>query len=347
MSSLVMATHVELWPIDKLIPFARNPRTHSDAQVAPRVVATLNAMASSGKQRTTARPSYSTRLDLFAKAFPTEDYLRKVLADLFRKMGHSGVRITHGSNEKGKDIVFYREGPLHEKKLFACVVKNEPITGQAEDYRSGAPTIVAAITHGVLNQITSASNESSPDNKGGDERVDTVYVISPYECSVAARESVKGSLERSGQIHLICGQQLLELFIEHWPEFLWFESAVLTSYLSALHKNAAADYELANLILQKSSYLHPAANSILDRYVEPTCYRDLRPRHLVIDELLSKRLLTGDRYLSELRGGTRAPRGDPAARTKARRNRRRLSRGRPALPLLSRAGLAGVPAGNH
>jgi hypothetical protein len=34
MSSLVMATHVELWPIDKLIPFARNPRTHSDAQVA-------------------------------------------------------------------------------------------------------------------------------------------------------------------------------------------------------------------------------------------------------------------------------------------------------------------------
>jgi DNA modification methylase len=29
-----MATHIELWLIDKLIPFARNPRTHSDAQVA-------------------------------------------------------------------------------------------------------------------------------------------------------------------------------------------------------------------------------------------------------------------------------------------------------------------------
>ena len=29
-----MATHIELWPIDKLIPYARNPRTHSDAQVA-------------------------------------------------------------------------------------------------------------------------------------------------------------------------------------------------------------------------------------------------------------------------------------------------------------------------
>ena len=25
---------IERWPIDKLIPYARNPRTHSDAQVA-------------------------------------------------------------------------------------------------------------------------------------------------------------------------------------------------------------------------------------------------------------------------------------------------------------------------
>ena len=29
-----MAQHIELWPLEKLIPFARNPRTHSDVQVA-------------------------------------------------------------------------------------------------------------------------------------------------------------------------------------------------------------------------------------------------------------------------------------------------------------------------
>src|ERR1700691_5066768 len=29
-----MAKQIELWVIDKLIPYARNPRTHSDAQVA-------------------------------------------------------------------------------------------------------------------------------------------------------------------------------------------------------------------------------------------------------------------------------------------------------------------------
>ena len=29
-----MAQRIEIWPIEKLIPFANNPRTHSDAQVA-------------------------------------------------------------------------------------------------------------------------------------------------------------------------------------------------------------------------------------------------------------------------------------------------------------------------
>src|SRR5258708_39335372 len=29
-----MARSIEYWPLDKLIPYARNPRTHSDAQVA-------------------------------------------------------------------------------------------------------------------------------------------------------------------------------------------------------------------------------------------------------------------------------------------------------------------------
>src|SRR6202140_4346445 len=34
MTLQAMAKHIELWLIDKLIPFARNPRTHSDAQIA-------------------------------------------------------------------------------------------------------------------------------------------------------------------------------------------------------------------------------------------------------------------------------------------------------------------------
>jgi ParB-like chromosome segregation protein Spo0J len=34
MASQAIARHIEHWPLDKLIPYARNPRTHFDAQVA-------------------------------------------------------------------------------------------------------------------------------------------------------------------------------------------------------------------------------------------------------------------------------------------------------------------------
>src|SRR5882762_2685781 len=34
MNLQAMPKHIELWLLDKLIPYARNPRTHSDAQVA-------------------------------------------------------------------------------------------------------------------------------------------------------------------------------------------------------------------------------------------------------------------------------------------------------------------------
>src|SRR6266700_7047099 len=34
MTIQAIVKHIELWLLDKLIPFARNPRTHSDAQVA-------------------------------------------------------------------------------------------------------------------------------------------------------------------------------------------------------------------------------------------------------------------------------------------------------------------------
>src|SRR5580704_379289 len=34
MTLQAMVKHIQLWLIDKLIPFARNPRTHSEAQIA-------------------------------------------------------------------------------------------------------------------------------------------------------------------------------------------------------------------------------------------------------------------------------------------------------------------------
>lgn len=245
------------------------------------------------------RGGYSTKLDLFAREFESEDKLRKVVADLLRKMGHEGVRITHGPNEKGKDIVFYCKGPFGESRLFACVVKNGPITGQAEDLRNGAPTIVNRLLQGVVNQVVEAFTEPLTTGKGTEHWVDTVYVISPYECAPTTMDSVKNSLQRSGQISFVCGQALLELFAEYWREFLWFESSVLLSYLSALRKGLEEDYALATLILRKS-YLANSPGSLAELYVEPTFQRELKAHRVCGHHGLDVSLLEGERYHREI-----------------------------------------------
>jgi hypothetical protein len=247
---------------------------------------------------------YVSQLDLFAREFKTEAQLRKVVADLFRKMGHTGVRIPHGPNEKGKDIVFYSEGPLGERRLFACVVKNEPITGQADDHTSGAPTLVHRI-QGVLNQIESAFSEPLPNGRGADELVDSVYVISPYECTPSTIESVKTRLQRGGQISFKCGSDLLDLFAKHWREFLWFESTILLSYLSALRKGLEEDYALATLILQKS-YMATSPGSLSDLYVEPKFHRELRQFEIARVGSLNLGALAGHRTLGEVTEAVRS-----------------------------------------
>jgi len=242
---------------------------------------------------------YSTQVELFAREFRDEDQLRRIVADLFGKMGHSRVRITHSSGEKGKDIVFYSEGPLGERRLFACVVKNQPITGRSDDHRNGAPSLVGEVQT-VANQIQSSFSEPLADGRGNDEWVDSVYVICPHECSISTIDSVKTRLQRSGQITFICGSQLMGLFVKYWPEFLWFESSILVSYLSALRKGLDEDYALANLIL-KNPYLGESPASWADLYVEPRFHRELRLFGLRQDFKLSLDVLSGPQRLSNVK----------------------------------------------
>lgn len=242
---------------------------------------------------------YATQIELFAQEFKDEAHFRGVLADLFRKMGHSGVRITHGPNEKGKDIVFYSDGPMGERRLFACVVKVRPITGRADDHKNGAPALVEELQT-VVNQVQSAFSEPLADGKGRDEWVDSVYVISPYECATSTIDSVKLRLQRSGQIKFVCGSELIELFVRHWREFLWFGSSILVSYLSTLRKGLEEDYALASLILS-NPYLGGSPASWTDLFVEPQFHRELRPFKLLEGYTLNLDILSGPRQLADVK----------------------------------------------
>ena len=68
-------------------------------------------------------------LTRFSRVFQDEDALRKSIASLFRHRPEvSGVEITHGPLERGKDIVFYVSDPVGERNLYACVVKHGRLT---------------------------------------------------------------------------------------------------------------------------------------------------------------------------------------------------------------------------
>lgn len=72
-------------------------------------------------------------LKRFAESFKSEDELRKHVATLLTKMRTQGVQITHGTQEYGKDIIFYAPDAFNNWVLNACVIKNTKITGSADD----------------------------------------------------------------------------------------------------------------------------------------------------------------------------------------------------------------------
>jgi hypothetical protein len=190
-------------------------------------------------------PANPSELDQFAAEFPTEARLRDVVADLLRKMDNTGVLITHSATEKGKDIVFYETGGMRALRLCACVVKNGRITGVA-GASSGAGT--------VMDQARRALSEPYVNPVSGEqERVSMVYIISPYNCTPGAVESIRGQLmEKAGQISFICGEALLQRFRDHWMDFLRFETGLLSRYLASHRMELEQDRALTWLLARQN-----------------------------------------------------------------------------------------------
>ena len=165
----------------------------------------------------------------FVRLFKDEADLREKVAALFRKMPRTqGVQITHGSQELGKDIVFYSQDAIGDWQLTACVVKNDQINGRADSGKS-ARTAFTQAEQALDSPITTGG--------GADEYVSRVFIISPYTCSPTTMSSIKGKLaQRRGQVSFLCGEKLAELFEEHLPELLLFDSTFLGTYVLQLQK---------------------------------------------------------------------------------------------------------------
>jgi hypothetical protein len=221
---------------------------------------------SEAQRRSRASRSTHSELDRFARAFESEAHLREALVTLLIKMGRQEPRINHGALERGKDILFYADGGLQEKALYACVVKNDRIVGNVTS-SSAAKT--------VLHQAEQAFDElyRNPSN-GMPERIRGVYIVSPYECPPSAIHSIESRLARMGSVEFVCGVRLMELFARYWSSFLLFESDVLVSYLSGLRLGINKDSAMIELSLRKA-ILAELPNTFQHMYVAQRVFQQL------------------------------------------------------------------------
>ncbi len=212
------------------------------------------------------RSSHFTDLARFAAAFESEEVLRKTIETLLTKMPKvSGVQRTHGTQEYGKDLIFYGPGGLSETRLYACVVKNTTVTGNV-DSNSGA--------RAVHHQAEQALDTPFVNSKGDSERVEHAYVMCPHELSQTTMNSIAGGLKK-GQVTFWCGRKLLKLFEDHWPEFLIFDSDLLPAYLNSLQAVLEKNTDLTNVVF-RHSILGDVSKQLSDIYVKPRFKQDLQ-----------------------------------------------------------------------
>ena len=230
-------------------------------------------------------------LQRFANSFATESILHTRLETLFSRIPNvSGVKVLQGTQEYGKDLIFYARGTCGERRLIACVVKNDKISGSI-GAQSGASRVLFQVRQALKNAYTGTKGES--------EFVTCVYVISPWPCSQEAMNSIKGELEGAkGQVAFVCGRDLFDLFREHWSSYIYFESNLLSLYLSSL-ESLDENSAFANL-MTRGGFTIDGISSLSRVYI-PQSFREVIPRFTLADPFPGWRGLDVPTSQSELR----------------------------------------------
>jgi hypothetical protein len=202
----------------------------------------------------------------FSQYFSSEVLLQQALAGLLIRMPENwGVQILQGTQELGKDLVFYTRGGFGESLLCACVVKNKRITGEVSK-SDGARTI--------LHQALQSFDTPHTDTSGRDVFIERVYVITPFDLPPTTINSIKGALkERAGQTKFIGGPDLFDLFKKYWPDFLADEANAIHKHLMDVSKKYEEDSPLQNLALQY--HLGAVDNNSRKIYVPQQLHRDV------------------------------------------------------------------------
>ncbi len=193
-----------------------------------------------------------------SKPFSSEALLQQAVAGLLARIPDiTGVQILQGSQEMGKDLVFYIRGGFGESVLCACIVKNSRITGNATS---------SASARNLFLQARQAFEASHTDSFGKDANVERVYVITPFDISPSAISSIKlGLQDRSGQVLFIGGTILFDLFKRYWPDFLASEASTSESRFKQINKRPKKDKRTLDVFLSYAVKDTDEARIIFDK----------------------------------------------------------------------------------
>lgn len=155
-----------------------------------------------------------------------KELTKKFLIPLYESegMGCKNVRYTHHNTlEFGKDIICY-EYDKYGRRLFTGI--------QVKAIRIDTSD-VARIVH----QIREAMGEPFTDNDGKKQDLDRFIVLTSYEFSEEAKNSLWADL-RSDKMHklvtLIGGNELVSLLEKHLPSAFWEEYDYFSKYFNAM-----------------------------------------------------------------------------------------------------------------
>jgi hypothetical protein len=220
------------------------------------------------------RQLQETKLQQFSSCFKDEADLRMALIALLEKLPNTwGVRHTHGTGERGKDIIFRSNGPFATEDLVACVVKNKPITGSV-DSDDGART--------VYHQAEQSLDTPIVNSRGEEEYATRAFIITPYDCSPPALDSIRGKLARAdGVVRFLVGRELYDLFERYYPDYLVFRSGLFGTYISDLENGLSKDPAVANLLIKHG--LSGKHHNISRIYVQPLLEVNIVQFHLTTE----------------------------------------------------------------
>jgi hypothetical protein len=200
----------------------------------------------------------------FVKNTATEMILLdEILIPLFTNMGIFKVIRTHGTDEKGKDIVLVSEGLFSKKNYTGVIVKNEGITNAST---SRDREIVATVSTQIVMCLDSGYDSIEENKK---IHFNELLVITSKNISNSAREQLVHIAinHRFNNITFWETKEIVECIDKYLPEIYMVSSGTLSKYFHILKEKCENLNELKKISIYKGE-----EKRLSEVYIEPKLF---------------------------------------------------------------------------